>query len=130
VAVVLGALDAGASGFATARFGNEHGHPTTGNPTAIYYNPAGLALSDGTHLYADGLFALRRATYTHRAAPSDTPEPPDASGANTGEATLLNFVAAPMLGASTRLGSFALGAGAYVPFGGSERWEGTLSDRC
>ena len=33
---------ASASGFATARFGGEHGHPTTDNPTALYYNPAGI----------------------------------------------------------------------------------------
>ncbi|HMJ10332.1 MAG TPA: hypothetical protein VK524_02945, partial [Polyangiaceae bacterium] len=39
-----------ASGFATARFGSEHGHPTTTNATAIYYNPAGIAESRGTHV--------------------------------------------------------------------------------
>jgi long-chain fatty acid transport protein len=121
---LLGAVDvARASGFATARFGSEHGHPTATNPTAIYYNPAAMAESRGTHLFADGLFALRRATYTHRSAATDVPEPADAQGANTGKGTLLNVVAAPMIGATHRLGPFALGAGAYVPFGGSERWD-------
>ena len=48
-----------ASGFASARFGGEHGHPTTDNATAIYYNPAGIALSKGTHIFVDATTALR-----------------------------------------------------------------------
>ena len=36
-----------ASGFYVARFGGEHGHPTTDNLSAIYYNPAGLSLGLG-----------------------------------------------------------------------------------
>src|SRR6188768_910402 len=42
-----------ASGFAVARFGGEQGHPTATNPTAVYYNPAGIGMSRGTHLLAD-----------------------------------------------------------------------------
>ena len=121
--LLLCASSAAASGFATARFGGEHGHPTTENPTAIYYNPAGLAASEGTHLFADGLFALRRASYEHQRESADTEEPPDAQGANHGKGTLLNFAAVPMLGASTKIGAFAFGIGAYVPFGGSEVWD-------
>ncbi len=50
------------------------------------------------------------------------PEPADAQGANVGKAKLLNFAAAPMLGATTRLGPVVVGLGAFVPFGGSEVW--------
>jgi long-chain fatty acid transport protein len=119
----VSAPPANASGFATARFGSEHGHPTTSNATAIYYNPAGIAQSEGTHLFADALVALRTASYERRVSASEEPEPPDAAGANSGEATLLNVVAAPMLGATSRFGDLAAGIAAYVPFGGSERWD-------
>ena len=38
--VIFIMAEASASGFFVARFGGEHGHPTTDNPTAMYYNPA------------------------------------------------------------------------------------------
>lgn len=123
LALVSSAGSAEASGFATARFGSEHGHPTTTNATAIYYNPAGIAESRGTHLYVDGLFAIRRATFEHDQAATDVEEPGGAEGANTGEASLLNFAAAPMAGVTTRVSDFALGLGAYVPFGGATSWD-------
>ncbi|XXX75300.1 outer membrane protein transport protein [Sorangium sp. So ce134] len=120
---LVGLVHAGpalAGGFATARFGGEHGNPITSNPTAIYYNPAGIAESEGIHLFLDGNLALRAASYTHAQAASDDVTVPDA---NTGEATLLNLAASPMLGASARLGDLALGAGVYVPFGGAASWD-------
>jgi long-chain fatty acid transport protein len=122
-AVASSATVAQASGFATARFGSEHGHPTTTNATAIYYNPAGIAESRGTHLYVDGLFAIRRATFEHPRAETDADERAGAEGANTGKASLLNFAAAPMAGVTTRISDFALGLGAYVPFGGATSWD-------
>ncbi len=123
-AVILLAGTASAAGFATARFGGEHGHPTTTNPTAIYYNPAGLGFSEGVHLFLDGSLALRKASFERPGAASDTPEPAGATGANTGAANLFNVLVAPMAGASIRLGNLALGAGFYVPFGGSSVWDG------
>lgn len=122
VSTLIAGGTAQASGFATARFGGEHGHPTTSNATALYYNPAGIAESTGTHLFADGLFALHYASYERSAAPSDAPEPAGSEGANTGKATLLDFIVLPMLGATTRVGPLALGVAAYAPFGGSEHW--------
>ena len=53
-----------ASGLLAVRFGGEHGHPTTSNPTAIYFNPAGMSLMGGTRLMLDGTFAWRSLTYT------------------------------------------------------------------
>jgi long-chain fatty acid transport protein len=111
-----------ASGFSTARFGGEQGHPATDNATAIYYNPAGIAESEGFHVFVDGSLALRATSYTH--ASTGTPqEDVSVAGANDGEATLFNFAAAPMIGASAKLGNFAVGAGFYVPFGGAASWD-------
>jgi long-chain fatty acid transport protein len=116
--------EASASGFATARFGGEHGHPTTFNPTAIYYNPAGIAESEGFHIFVDANVAFRSATFDHTERPEyDVPEPPGAAGANTGKATLSNVAVAPMIGATGKFGDFALGLGFYVPFGGSSTWD-------
>ena len=36
----------------------------TSNPTAIYFNPAGMSLMGGTRLMLDGTFAWRSLTYT------------------------------------------------------------------
>jgi long-chain fatty acid transport protein len=120
---LLCAEPANASGFSTARFGGEHGNPVTTNPTAIYYNPAGLAESEGIHLFLDANLAIRRASYKHTPHPSDVAEPPGAEGANTDKATLFNVLAAPMFGASANFGGFAVGAGVYVPFGGTSIWD-------
>ena len=123
------ATDANASGFATARFGGEHGHPITENPTAIYYNPAGLALSKGTHVFVDGTMALRWASYTR---PGVAPGVVDsqtsldlAPGANDGKATLFNFVGAPFVGVSSDFGTDFIYAGGalYFPFGGQATWD-------
>lgn len=111
-----------AAGFAAARFGGEHGNVTETNPTALYFNPGAIGLSEGLHLYVDGTLALRRLTWTHPASPNDVPDPVGAEGANAGKAELLNVFGAPMLGATLRLGDFALGAAVYVPFGGRAHW--------
>lgn len=119
-----------AAGFATARFGGEHGHPTTDNATSIYYNPAGLA-EDSPDLekkdwrvkvFADGNFAFRWASWSHETSPYDTPEPEGKPAANSGKADLFNFVAAPMVGASFQVENFGFGLAFYVPFGGQSSW--------
>jgi long-chain fatty acid transport protein len=122
------ASSAAASGFNTARFGGEHGNPMTDNPTALYYNPAGLAIKPGFAAFADGNIAFRLASYSHTADPSDIPEPPDAVGSNNGESNLTNIVAAPMLGLNlgipiTDSVDLAIGAGFFVPFGGTAVWD-------
>lgn len=137
------AASAHASGLATARFGGEHGHPTTSNPTAVYYNPAGIGLSEGVNFFADGNFAWRIATYERPeiCPPADTPtacdanasnnefgEPNNAIGANYGKSALTNFVAAPMLGATVNIpigSDYSLGIGGafFVPFGGQSSWD-------
>lgn len=124
---------ASASGFLAARFGGELGHPTTDNPTAIYYNPAGLSLAKGTRIYLDGTFALRHASYDRPAAAighingegeevSGTPR--DGIAANSGEADLTNFIASPFAAVVSDLGVPNLGValGFYVPFGGTAVW--------
>lgn len=119
----MSSSEALASGFSSSRFGGEHGHPTTSNATAIYFNPAGITQSEGIHIYLDGTVAFRSATYEHRPGGNDIDEPGDAQGANVGEATLFNVVAAPMLGVTGKFGDFAVGVGFYVPFGGISVWD-------
>lgn len=103
-----------AAGFATARFGGEHGHPLATNATAIYYNPAALTQDEGYHIFLDGNIAFRSLSYSRTDA---------ADASNNGEGTLSNVAAAPMLGATAKFGNLALGLGAYVPFGGTGVWD-------
>jgi long-chain fatty acid transport protein len=123
-----------ASGFLAARFGGEHGHPTTSNPTAIYYNPAGLALATGTRLYLDGTFAYRTASYDRPSWAIDNLRtdalpgpgtPADAVDANSGKATLSNVLVSPFAAIVSDLGVENLGValGFYVPFGGQSEWD-------
>ncbi len=121
IAVALTAAPtAHASGYSVARFGGEHGHPTTTNATAIYYNPAGIGMSEGYHVFVDGSFAWRHFSYEHNAAPTDDTS---VAGANTGKDSLFNILASPMLGVTGKFGDFALGAGFYTPFGGQASWK-------
>ncbi|MBI3200541.1 MAG: outer membrane protein transport protein [Myxococcales bacterium] len=110
-----------ASGISVARFGGEHGHPTTTNATAIFYNPAGIGMSEGTHLFGDVSLAWRKTTYTHDPVGTDDPAAP--GGANDGTGKLFNVLASPMFGVTTKLGDLALGAGFYVPYGGQSVWD-------
>ncbi len=112
-----------ASGFAAAEFGGEHGNVVTTDPTALYFNPAGIALAQGTRLYVSGVLALRRASWSHTQAASETPEPPGAEGADTGQARFSNLFGAPALAATTWVRRLALGGAFYVPFGGRVHWD-------
>ena len=112
-----------ASGFAAAEFGGEHGNVVTTNPTALYFNPAGIAFGEGTRLYVSGVLALRRASWTHTQAASEAPEPPGAEGADTGQARFSNLFGAPALAATTWIRRLALGGAFYVPFGGRVHWD-------
>jgi long-chain fatty acid transport protein len=123
VLTCLWAGPAAASGFSVARFSGEHGHPTTDNPTALYFNPAALR-ARRFELFADGLFGLRRVSYTRRARPSDEPDAPSAEGANVGRATLNNALASPSLWLALPLSPrLSLGAGVFTPFGGPISWD-------
>ncbi|HEY2730932.1 MAG TPA: outer membrane protein transport protein [Polyangia bacterium] len=123
LALIVGtSRPAAASGFSAARFGGEQGNVTTTNPTALYYNPAGIAYSEGITLFVDGTLALRHATWEHAPAPTDMPEPAGAEGATFGKAQLFNVFGGPMFGATARLGRLALGAAFMVPFGGRAHW--------
>jgi long-chain fatty acid transport protein len=120
------AAPAYASGIAAARFGGEHGHPTTDNPTAIYYNPAGIALSKGTHIMVDTTLALRFASYTRPASENSSLQTSSiAPGANDGKATLFNAIASPFFGITSDFGTDFIygGLALYFPFGGQAVWD-------
>ena len=120
---------ASASGISAARFGGEHGHPTTDHVSAIYYNPAGIALSEGTHIVIDTTTALRWASYDRPGVAPDVVNSQEsldlAPGANDGKATLFNAILAPFAGVSTDFGTDFIygGLAVYFPFGGSAVWD-------
>lgn len=130
----LAAVPAYASGIAVARFGGAHGHATATNPTALYYNPAGIALGGGTQLTLDVNWAQRNATYRRFAsAISNPPADPNSPeglaeiAANTGEGSVSNFIYSPMAGVTTDFTTgapFAVGLAFYAPFGGQSVWDG------
>ena len=124
--------DASASGYLTARYGSDQGTPATGNPYAVYYNPAAMAGVKGTQVVVDVSVVLRQASYTrdttalspgagNEAALSD----PNYISANTGKGTLLNLLALPYFGAVSDFGtkSFRGGAAFYIPYGGLATWD-------
>src|ERR1700733_5798320 len=122
LAAAASAVDASASGFATQHFGGEQGNVLTSNPTSLYYNPAGMAFSEGIHLYLDGNIAIRHATWSH-VAPQPMPgDPPESQAGNTGTAHLLNVFGGPTMAGTMKIGNLALGAGLFVPFGGRVHW--------
>src|SRR5258708_1922099 len=87
---LLDARPANAAGFASSRFGGEHGNVTESNPLALYYNPGGLGFSRDVNAIVDVQLALRRATWS-RSAPIPDPalsQPPDMQAGNSGKATL------------------------------------------
>jgi long-chain fatty acid transport protein len=112
-----------ASGFAAAEFGGEHGNVVTTNPTALYFNPAGIALGEGTRLYVSGVLAYRRGSWLHTQAASEMPDPPGAEGADTGQARFSTLFGAPALAATTWIRRVAVGGAFYVPFGGRVHWD-------
>jgi len=116
---------ASAGGFSVADFGGNHGHAASDSLTSIFYNPAGLALGDGTRAYVEGLVGYRSADYTRDVADVDNPSAPqDALDANSGPAKLRNTVATPFAALATDLGhpGLSVAVGVYVPFGGQAKW--------
>jgi long-chain fatty acid transport protein len=133
-AALVAPLPALASGFLTARFGGEHGHPTTENATAMYYNPAGLAFAGSTQLYLDGTLAWVKASFDRDPAAiypligqdgSSAGTPADRLDTNSGESTLFNLAAAPFFGVVSNFGveNLGVGLGFYAPFGGASVWD-------
>jgi long-chain fatty acid transport protein len=116
-----------ASGFVVARFGGEHGHPTTQNPTALYYNPAALSLGKGYRIFVDGTLAYRSVDYTRPLSALSKPglgTPDQLSLANSGTAQLRNWAGAPFIGFASDFGipNLTIAAGFYAPFGGGASW--------
>ena len=119
-----GPREASAAGFASARFGGEHGSVVETNPTALYYNPGAIAFSTGIDLMLDGQIAMRHTTWSHTAPQPDPTrgEDPNSQVGNSGHASAFNVFGGPAMGATMKLGNFAFGAGLFVPFGGRVSW--------
>lgn len=121
-------LSAWGSGFVVARFGGEHGHPTTNNLSAIYYNPAALSLVGGTRLMIDATLAHRSVDYTRPEEAISSlgmGTPNDIKQANSGTATLRNFAGAPFIAFASDFGipKLSVAVGFYAPFGGGASWD-------
>jgi long-chain fatty acid transport protein len=127
------ATSAHAGGFAVGRYAGELGNVATDHPTALYFNPAGLALGSGWRIYAEGLLAWRTVEYDRpEGAISNVVEGEDQAGtpesaidANAGKAKLSNILASPFLGVVSDFGipNLGVGVGAYFPFGGQATWD-------
>lgn len=117
-----------ASGYATARFGGEDGHPTAAHPSALYYNPAALTELEGLSVSIDGSLVLRHFSYRHEAAPTDVPPPEGVDDGNTGTSAVTHPMGAPSAFAAWRLGDAVVAAGVFVPFGGTYEGPGDGPD--
>lgn len=114
----LASSDASANGYASDPFDVQLGSVVAANPTAIYYNPAGLGFS-GTQLLIDAVLVMRSTSWTHAQGQGEVPEPAGFEGANYGTARSFLVAGGPTLAASLRLGEhLVLGGGGYIPFGG------------
>lgn len=125
-AASLAPATARAGGFAATRFGGEHGHPATDDPTAIYYNPAGLAYGHGTRIQVEGLFVYRTVDYDRDPDAIDDASASAADiAANSGHGSLANVIISPFAGVATDFGIEGIGAGIgfYAPFGGQTSWD-------
>ncbi len=129
--VAASASSAHAGGFASARFGGEHGNPVTDNATAVYYNPAGLTLGSGTRVFVEGVLAYRAAEYVRPEGAINNigdgvgGTPTEAVSANAGTASIGNVIASPFIGIASDLGIKNLGVGfaIFAPFGGQASWD-------
>jgi long-chain fatty acid transport protein len=126
VTSALAPASAWAGGFSATRFGGEHGHPATDDPTAVFYNPAGLAYGHGTRILVEGLFVYRTVDYTRDAGTIDDPDATaDDIAANSGAGSLGNAIVSPFVGVATDFGidGLGVGLGIYAPFGGQTSWD-------
>lgn len=107
-----------AGGFASARLGGLHGNSVSVSPTSVYWNPGAIGKLEGHHLYLDGMFALRHASFT-----ADREDPAN-SGRNELGDNGSNFIVSPAIAFTTDFGgsNVVLGAGFYVPYGGQSSW--------
>ncbi|MCC6647396.1 MAG: outer membrane protein transport protein [Polyangiaceae bacterium] len=118
---------ASGAGFATGRFGADHGNPMTANPYAVFFNPGAVGNVKGTWLTVDASIAYRRVDFTRDSvalSPSSSQPRGDRLylDANTGDASAKNFAALPYLGVTSELGPLAIGLASYVPYGGAASW--------
>jgi long-chain fatty acid transport protein len=112
-----------AAGFASDRFGGEHGNAVATNPTSLYYNPAGMAFGhEGLDAFVDAALALRSASWNHTSPPPGPSDQPFSQAGNSGTAALFNVFGGPDIAATFRFGDLSIGGGVFAPFAGRESW--------
>lgn len=127
--ILLSILTADAGSLDLLEVGGSWGTPGATNPTAIWWNPSGIAVGGGTQFLVEGAPVLATINYD-RTSP-DYGEPVDLDGDGTpdpydygGKDTLKFTGAIPFVGVSSNFGIDGLGLGLslHVPFarGGSE----------
>jgi long-chain fatty acid transport protein len=126
MATAWGTREAKAAGFANTQIGGEQGNVVATNPTALYYNPAGMAFAKGSQLGLYAGLAIRHATWDRPPSPNDKNIPGghfnQVNGADTGEASLTNVFGGPSIAGTLKLGNLVLGAGFFAPFYGRAHW--------
>ncbi len=124
--LTLAAGVASAEGIYVAQFGGAHGEPTADNATALWYNPASIALIADTSVFIDVNVAFRGMTYEHSlfspSATSGQMADINTGETNTGEQKLFNVMVIPFIGITHQFGDLRVGAAAYAPFGGSSTY--------
>jgi long-chain fatty acid transport protein len=131
--LIAGPGVARAGGFGSARFGGEQGHPMSDDPSALYFNPAGLSLKRGTRLHGNGVLIWRLASYDRPVGAIDNVIPAGGTGVgtpaadvgvNSGGSSLANILVSPFAALVTDFGvkNLAVGIGFAVPFGGQASW--------
>ena len=116
-----------AGGFSSARFGGAWNTPTHVNAASIFYNPGAMGQIRGNEVMLDVSLVYRSASYLRPESATSGQMDGNEMAANTGEATLSNFIYSPMAGFATDLGGsrVVLGGAFYVPFGGQAVWSRT-----
>ncbi len=122
MSATLVASAAHAAGFASAEFAGESGTVVSAGPTALYFNPAGIAYANQHDVFIGGVLALRGGTWSHARSANEAPDPAGAESANTGTGHFLNVFGSPALAATMKVQSVSFGAAVYVPFGGRLKW--------
>jgi hypothetical protein len=110
-----------AGGLSTIGYMPDYYTAVTNLPVASYVNPGAIRGDGSLRWFVDGSLIYHHASFDR--AKSDTPEPADAMGANTGKATMNNWLALALPSATMSYRNWSIGVGLYAPVGGNLSWD-------